>query len=58
MSCVLPVKGIRIYIFYQFGWLVSDNVSVNDMAVRYVCKELKPHARKLNAKKICGWFVI
>ena len=45
-------------IFFQFGWLVGDNVSVNDVAARYVCKELKPRARKLNAKEIRGRFVI
>ena len=43
--------------FFQFGWLVGDNVSVNDVAARYVCKELKPQARKLNAKEIRGRFV-
>ena len=45
-------------ILFQFGWLVGDNVSVNDVAAQYVSKELKPHARKLNAKEICGRYVI
>lgn len=45
-------------ILFQFGWLVGDNVSVNDVAAQYVSKELKPHARKLNAKEIRGRYVI
>ena len=43
---------------FQFGWLVGDNISVNDVAAQYVCNELKPHARKLNAKEIRGRYVI
>ena len=45
-------------ILFQFGWLVGDNVSVNDVAAQYISKELKPHARKLNAKEIRGRYVI
>ena len=29
-----------------------------DVAAQYVCKELKPCAQKLNAKEICGRYVI
>jgi hypothetical protein len=47
-----------VTIIFQFGWLVGDNVSVNDVAAQYVCKELKPCARKLKAKEIRGWYVI
>lgn len=45
-------------ILFQFGWLVSNNISINDVAAQYVCKELKPHAQKLDAKEICGLYVI
>ena len=45
-------------ILVQFGWLVGDNVSVNDVAAQYVSKELKPRSRKLNPKEIRGRYVI
>ena len=45
-------------ILVQFGWLVGDNISVNDVAAQYVSKELKTHAQKLNAKEIRGRYVI
>ena len=51
------IKGM-LSILFQFGWLVGDNISVNDVAARYVSKELKPRARKLNAKEIRGRYVI
>jgi hypothetical protein len=49
---------IMTQIFVQFGWLVGDNISVNDVAAQYVSKELKPRSRKLNAKEIRGRYVI
>ena len=49
---------IELIILFQFGWLVGDNISVNDVAAQYVCKELKPRARKLDAKEIHGRYVI
>ena len=27
-------------ILFQFGWLVGDNASVNDVAAQYISKEL------------------
>ena len=45
-------------ILVQFGWLVGDNVPVNDVAAQYVSKELKPRSRKLNPKEIRGRYVI
>jgi hypothetical protein len=48
----------ELMILFQFGWLVGDNISVNDVAAQYVCKELKPRARKLDAKEIRGQYVI
>ena len=45
-------------ILVQFGWLVGDNVSVNDAAAQHVSKELKPCSRNLNPKEIRGRYVI
>src|SRR6266852_1071215 len=45
------------YLFFQFGWLVGDNVTVNDVAVRHACKTLDPQAERLDAKEVQGRYV-
>ena len=57
LACSERIVQLKLF-FFQFGWLVGDNISVNDVAAWYVCKELKPRARKLNAKEIHGQYVI
>jgi hypothetical protein len=46
-----------IYLSIQFGWLIGDNVPVNDVAVRHVCKTLDPWAERLDAKEVRGRYV-
>ena len=38
----------------QLGFVVADNVSVNDVAVGYVCKTVKPNKKKLVQKDVRG----
>ncbi|KAM6498413.1 Ribonuclease H-like domain containing protein [Amanita muscaria] len=49
---------VRVITKFQFGnklgWLIGDNVPVNDVAVRYVCKALDPDEERLEVKEIRG----
>jgi hypothetical protein len=36
----------------QLGWMVGDNVTVNDGAIRYVCKILDPLVRRLDPRPV------
>ena len=36
----------------ELGWMVSDGVSANDVAVQTVCHELYPAEKHLKAKQV------
>ncbi|KAF8621454.1 hypothetical protein AX15_007785 [Amanita polypyramis BW_CC] len=38
----------------KLGWLISDNVSINDIMVCYICKALDPTGQQFRVKEICG----
>ncbi|KAF5356670.1 hypothetical protein D9757_013203 [Collybiopsis confluens] len=51
----LLVEEIRRYGFEErLGWTTSDNVTVNDATVRYICKEFDPYSISLNPKERRG----
>jgi hypothetical protein len=43
------------HIINQLGWLIGDNVPVNDVATRVVCTTIDPNEERLDPKEVRGW---
>ena len=50
-------KNVCLPLLSQLGWLIGDNIPVNDVAVHHVCKMFDPDEERLTPEEIRGWYV-